>query len=314
MEVLRGTKARASGERACVATIGVFDGVHRGHTALFEVVTSEAKRLSARAAIVTFEPHPVEVLAPDRAPCVLTTIDQRLELFEAHGFDLAVVLRFDRAFANLTPADFVRAALVAEVRARKVVVGEDFRFGHDRAGDVAPLAELGRKFGFEAQAIELVGADDGKIGSSEIRRLIADGKVERAADLLGRGFALAGKVVGGQKIARELHGFPTVNLETHPRACVPGLGVYGGWWIWRGRRLPGVVNVGRERGPGIDPTPVPVVEIHIFDFDEDVRGEEGEIEFTAFIRPELRFEGVDALMKQIRADADQAREILTGSP
>ena len=311
MEVLWGTDARSSVDAATVATIGVFDGVHRGHVALFERVTSEAKRLGARPAIVTFEPHPVEVIAPDRAPCILTTIEQRLALFEDHGFDMTVVVRFDREFANLTPSEFVRVALIDEVRARTVIVGEDFRFGHDRAGDVTTLAELGGEFGFEAEAFGIVGDNGGRISSSVIRRLIGEGSVADAAALLGRGYRLAGEVVRGQDIARELHGLPTVNLESDARSCVPGPGVYAGWWVWRGRRLPGVVNVGRERGPGHAPAPVPVVEIHIFDFDEEVGGERGEIEFTAFLRPEQKFDGVEALVAQIRADADRARALLT---
>jgi len=310
MEVLRGTGARPAQRRPSVVTIGVFDGVHRGHVALFERVAMEAKADGVRAAIVTFEPHPVEVLAPERAPCVLTTIDQRLSLFEEHGFDLGVVLTFDRSLASLTPADFVQAALVDEVAARRVIVGEDFRFGHNRAGDITTLSELGREFGFEAEAMHLVSDAGRRISSSDIRRLISEGDVSAAAALLGRGYRLAGSVVRGQAIARELHGFPTINLATHERACIPGFGVYAGWWVWRGRRLPGVVNVGRERGPGHDPAARAVVEIHIFDFDEDVGGKSGEIEFAAFLRPEMRFDRVDALAAQIRDDADRARQLL----
>jgi riboflavin kinase/FMN adenylyltransferase len=307
MEVLRGTEARPSGDKPSVVTIGVFDGVHLGHAALFDHVRGEADRMDARAAIVTFEPHPVEVIAPDRAPCVLTTIDQRLELFEENGFDVTVVLRFDRSLANLTPAEFVRAALVDELHVCKVVVGEDFRFGHDRAGDVATLTELGRDFGFEAQAIELVGAAGGKIGSSTVRRLIAEGDVEGAARLLGRGWRLAGEVAHGDERGRKL-GFPTANLAPHPRACLPSNGVYAGWWVWEGRRLPGAINVGvRPTFKDADP---PLCEIHVLDFDGDLYGERGEVEFTAYLRPEERFDGVDALVTQMHDDVDRTRRLL----
>lgn len=308
MEVLRGTDARASGDRACVATIGVFDGVHRGHAALFDVVLSESERLAARAAIVTFEPHPVEVLAPDRAPCVLTTIEQRLGLFEERGFDVAVVLPFNREFASLEPEQFVRATLVDEVRAKKVVVGEDFRFGHNRAGDVNTLAELGRTYGFEAQAIPLVGGTEGEIHASQVRRLVAEGDVEHAAELLGHGFCLAGEVVRGDERGRRL-GFPTANLKPHPRACLPRLGVYAAWWVWAGKRLPGVVNVGTR--PTFKEDDPPLAEVHVLDFEGDLYGEHGEIEFTQFLRPEAKFDGIDALIAQIRADAEQARTLLT---
>ncbi len=308
MEILRGTDARASGDRACVATIGVFDGVHRGHAALFERVAAEAKKLDARAAIITFEPHPVEVLAPDRAPCLLTTIEQRLGLFEEHGFDLALILRFDRAFANLTPDEFVRATLVDEVRARKVLVGDDFRFGHDRAGDVTTLAVLGGKYGFEAQAIELVGGTEGAIHASRVRALVAECDVESAAALLGRGFRLAGEVVHGDERGRQL-GFPTANLSPHPRAGLPGNAVYAGWWVWKGRRLPGVVNVGVR--PTFKQDDPPLAEVHVLDFEGDLYGEQGEVEFSHFLRPETKFDGIDALIAQIRADAERARELLS---
>jgi len=308
MEVLRGTQARASGEGACVATIGVFDGVHRGHATLFDLVTTEATKLGARAAIITFDPHPVSVLAPEHAPCVLTTIDQRLALFEAYGFDLAVVLPFNREFASLSPEAFVRAALVDEVRARKVVVGEDFRFGHKRAGDVDTLKELGREFGFEAEAIPLVGGTEGEIHASQVRRLVADGEVEHAAELLGHGFRLAGEVVHGDERGRQL-GFPTANLKPHPRACLPRNGVYAAWWVWAGKRLPGVVNVGTR--PTFKEDAPPLAEIFVLDFEGDLYGEHGEIEFTHFLRPEEKFDGIDALVAQIRADVQRARELLT---
>ena len=309
METLWGADARPSTARSTVATIGMFDGVHRGHTVLFERVVADARAREAGAAIVTFDPHPIEVLNPERAPCVLTTIDQRLALFEEHGFDVTVVLRFDRALANLTPREFVKVALVDELHVRKVVVGEDFRFGHNRAGDANTLAELGRQFGFEAEAIGLVGGSEGKIGSSEIRRLVGDGRVERAAELLGRGHRLAGEVIRGDERGRKL-GFPTANLAPHPRACLPGHGVYAGWWVWAGQRLPGAINVGVR--PTFKGSDRPLCEIYILDFEGDLYGQRGEVEFTAFLRPEVKFDGIDALVDAIRADADQARALLTG--
>jgi riboflavin kinase/FMN adenylyltransferase len=307
MEILRGTDARPSTDDACVATIGVFDGVHRGHAALFDMVKADAAAIGARAAIVTFEPHPVEVLAPERAPCVLTTIDQRLELFEAQGMDVTVVLEFNRALSMLSPADFVRAALVDELHVREVVVGEDFRFGHERAGDVSTLADLGREFGFEARAIALIGDGASKIGSSQIRRLVAEGKVARAAGLLGRPFALSGEVVHGDERGRAL-GFPTANLAHHPRACLPGFGVYAGWLRDGRRRLPGVINVGVR--PTFKDNDPPLCEIYVLDFDGDLYGVRGEVEFAEFLRPEERFDAADALVAQMRKDVERGRAVL----
>jgi riboflavin kinase/FMN adenylyltransferase len=310
MEILWGADARPAEPQPTVVTVGMFDGVHRGHAALFKRVHEDARALGARAAVVTFDPHPLQVLAPDKAPCVLTTLDQRLALFERMGFDIALVLRFDRELAKLDPEAFTRAALVEDLHVRKVIVGEDFRFGHKRAGDVRTLTELGTSFGFEAEAIGLVGNGTDKISSSDIRRLIAEGNVESARELLGHPYRLAGAVVAGQGLGQELHGLRTANLEPHARTCLPGLGVYAGRWVWRGESRPGVVNVGRERGPKIAPTARPVVEIHVFDFDENILGEHGEIEFAAFLRPEMRFGGTEELVAQIHADAAEARNLL----
>jgi riboflavin kinase/FMN adenylyltransferase len=260
--------------------------------------------------VVTFDPHPLEVLAPQKAPCALTTLEQRLGLFEGAGMDMTVVLPFNRELARLTPKEFTQVMLVEDLHVRKVVVGADFRFGHKRAGDIATLQELGREFGFEAEAIDLVGDGSERISSTDIRRLVAAGRVEEAAALLGHPFRLAGVVVPGLGVGRTLHGLATANLEPHQRACIPGLGVYAGRWVWRGRALPGVINVGRERGPGLEAAPRPVVEIHIFDLEEDLVGEHGEIEFSAFIRDEMRFEGKEQLAAQIRRDADEARRLL----
>jgi riboflavin kinase / FMN adenylyltransferase len=307
IEVLFGADARPSDDRPTVATVGMFDGVHRGHRLLFERVFEDAKRLEARSAVVTFDPHPLDVLAPDKAPCLLTTLEQRLRLFEDAGFDVALVLPFDRELAELTPEQFAKAALVDELNVRKILVGEDFRFGHKRSGDIGTLNEIGRADGFEAEAIPLLGDADAKIGSSAIRRLIAEGEVGEAASLLGHSFRLAGEVVAGDKRGREL-GFPTANLRPHPRACLPGHGVYAGYWVWDGKRLPGAINVGVR--PTFKQGAPQLCEIYILDFDGDLYGQRGEVEFAAFLRPEERFDSAEALIAQMHADVDAARRVL----
>lgn len=310
MEILWGADARPRDAAPTVVTVGMFDGVHRGHEALFSRVHAEAAALGARPAVVTFDPHPLSVLAPDKAPCALTTLDQRLGLFADSGFEIALVLRFDAELAALDPEAFTRAALVDDLHVRKVIVGGDFRFGHRRAGDVDTLRELGTSFGFEAEAVGLVGDGDGKISSTDIRRLVAEGEVEDAAGLLGRPYRLAGTVERGQGVGRELHGLATANLRPAAGVCLPGLGVYAGRWVWGGYARAGVVNVGRERGPDLAPAEATVVEIHIFDFEGDLVGESGEIEFAVRLRPEMRFSGPEELARQINADADRARELL----
>jgi riboflavin kinase/FMN adenylyltransferase len=304
MEVLWGADDRPSDDRPTVVTVGMFDGVHRGHRMLFERVLKEARDTGDRAAVVTFDPHPLEVLAPDKAPCMLTTLTQRLGLFETAGFDVALVLPFNSELAQLTPLQFARAALVEELHVRKILVGEDFRFGHKRAGDVATLREIGSAEGFECEAIGLLEGDEGRISSSDIRLLLASGQVEGATVLLGHPYRLAGTVVEGDRRGREL-GFPTANIGPAPRACLPGNGVYAGWWLWKGQRLPGAINVGVR--PTFKVGDSPLCEIHVLDFDDDLYGEEGEVEFTAYLRAETKFDSKEALIDQMHKDVAETR-------
>lgn len=304
MEVLIGTDAATTDTRPTVATVGMFDGVHLGHRVLFDRVLAEAKRRGARAGVVTFDPHPLDVLAPDKAPCMLTTVEQRLALFEEAGFDVALVLPFNRELAALSPREFAREALVEELHVCKILVGEDFRFGHDRAGDVGTLRDIGRRDGFEAEAVGLVEGDEGKISSSDVRLLLRRGYVDAVTTLLGRPYRLAGTVVEGDKRGRGL-GFPTANIAPHPRACLPALGVYAGWWRWDGRRLPAAINVGvRPTFKEHDP---PLCEVYVLDFSGDLYGQSGEVEFVAYLRPEERFDSVEALVEQMGRDVDQTR-------
>ncbi len=307
MEVLRGAKERPSDGRPTVVTVGMFDGVHRGHRMLFDRVFEEAKRLQARTAVVTFDPHPLEVLAPDKAPCILTTLEQRLALFEDAGFDCALVLPFNKELSALSPMEFAREALVEELHVCKVLVGEDFRFGHDRAGNVATLAEIGKTEGFDAEPVGLLGGDEGKISSSDVRLLLREGLVDAAASLLGRPYRLAGEVVHGDERGRTL-GFPTANIKPSPRACLPALGVYAGWWCWDGRRLPSAINVGVR--PTFKQDDPPLTEVFVLDFDGDLYGEHGEVEFTARLRPEVKFDSVDDLVRQMADDVVRTRDVL----
>lgn len=306
MEVVRGLGRRVSPEPTW-ATVGTFDGVHRGHAALHAAVVERAREAGAVPAVVTFDRHPLETLAPDRAPCRLATLEQRLGFLSEEEIGLVLVLPFTDEVAALEAEEFVRAALVETLNVSGVVVGEDFRFGHGRRGDVAMLRELGAVHGFAVETLPLVEDAGRRISSTNIRRMVGEGDVTGAATLLGRGYRLKGEVVRGEGRGRGI-GFPTLNLAPHERACLPGNGVYAGWWLWRGRRLPGVINVGVR--PTFTPDPAPVIEIHVFDLDEDIYGERGAIEFTQRLRDEERFPSVDALVEQIRRDADQARGIL----
>jgi riboflavin kinase/FMN adenylyltransferase len=290
-----------------VATVGAFAVVHRGHATLLDRVRTEAGRLQAAPALLTFEAHPQEVLHPENAPCVLATLDQRLEQFEAAGLETVVVVPFTIELSQLSPEEFVRMALVDTLGVRKVVVGEDFRFGHRRVGDIATLERLGADLGFSCEAIGLVEADGHKVSSSQIRALVGSGRLEEATELWGRAFRLAGEVVPGDKRGRDL-GFPTANIRPYPRACLPATGVYAGRWLWRGREYPSAINVGFR--PTFTPAEHPLVEVHILDFDQDIYGEQGEVEFTARLRDEVRFESAEALVEQMHRDAARAKRLL----
>ena len=307
MEVLRGAHERPSEQRPTVCTVGMFDGVHRGHGMLFDRVLNEAKALDARSGVVTFDPHPLAELAPAKAPCMLTTLDQRLRLFEGAGFDVALVLPFDEELAALSPERFARAALVEELNVCKILVGEDFRFGHDRAGDVSTLREIGKKDGFDADAVGLLEGDEGKISSSDVRLLLGSGQVEGAAVLLGRPYRLWGTVVEGDRRGRDL-GFPTANIAPHPQACLPGNGVYAGWWVSEAGRLPAAINVGVR--PTFRSDDKRLCEVHVLDFEGDLYGATGEVEFAAYLRPELKFDSAEALIEQMRSDVSDARRRL----
>ena len=312
MKVRHGFGPRGPDEPPTVVAVGTFAIVHRGHEVLLGRARDEAGRLGAVPAVVTFDHHPIETLRPELALCRLATLEQRCELLDAAGIVETLVIPFTEEVGFMTPEAFVRAAVLDGLRAAKVVVGEDFRFGHDRAGDVSTLQDLGSRWGFEAESVALVLGNGRKISSSDIRRMIGIGAVDEAAELIGRPYRLAGRVVHGDKRGREL-GFPTANLGSDERACLPALGVYAARWRWRGRTIDGVVNVG-VRPTFDDPATVkrPVVEIHIFDFAEDLYGQPGEIEFVARIRDEIRFESVDALVDRMHDDASRARRILVG--
>ncbi|MEZ4393737.1 MAG: bifunctional riboflavin kinase/FAD synthetase [Polyangiales bacterium] len=295
--------------RPTALAIGNFDGVHRGHKHLLGMVREAAGRLGGDAVALTFEPHPTRVLAPERARPILTGLDRKLELLAAEGLDAAVVLRFDQGFAAQSPEEFV-SSVIASLDAREVFVGEDFRFGHARAGDGAALIRLGEVYGFTARVVAQVADAGGEtVSSSRVRERLAEGDLAGARRMLDRDFDLDGVVIPGQRRGRTL-GFPTANLAT-PCEALPKDGVYA----VRARVLggddrdhPAVMNL------GVRPTVAAgrSVEVHLLDGDHDLYGRTLRVTFVARIRDERRFDGLDALVAQIRRDADEARDILKG--
>jgi len=272
-------------------------------------VVEKATELNATPVVVTFNRHPLAVIAPGSEPPLITTLAQRARVMGTVGIRALVVLDFDDHMRHMSPEEFVRAVLVDGLGCVHVVVGANFRFGHQQAGTIETLTDLGARFGFGVTifALQLDKEDEEVVSSSLIRKHIADGDMEQVAEELDRPYVLEGTVEHGSKRGHDL-GFPTANLAVDQHMILPKLGVYAGWMQWRGDRYPAVVNVGVN--PTFGDRDSPIVEAYIVDFDQDLYGETVEIEFTHRLRDELRFTNVDDLVTQMRADVEQARGLL----
>lgn len=300
----------------CVVTIGVFDGVHRGHQRIVARAAEIGAERGLPLVVVTFDPHPDEVVRPGSHPTRLCTARFRTELLGRLGADAVCVLPFTYEFSQLAPEDFVRVVLVDALRAAAVVIGENFRFGHRAAGNVTLLAELGEKYEFTAEGISLLADHGVTVSSSSIRELLAAGDVAGAARDLGRPHRVEGVVVRGHQRGRAL-GFPTANAETPPFTAIPADGVYAGWLAAlaadgaESARWPAAISVGTN--PTFDGAER-TVEAHALDRDDlDLYGVHVAVEFADRLRGQVRFDGVDDLVDQIRRDVDAARKV-TGQP
>jgi riboflavin kinase/FMN adenylyltransferase len=296
--------------RATAVAIGNFDGVHRGHRALIERALDERAAFAGEAVVLTFEPHPTRVLAPDRSPPRITGADRRLELFASLAVDGVIVQGFDRGFAAMSPELFAREVLLG-LRAKVVIVGENFRFGRDRAGDGYVLRALGEKLGFRTELLRpVLDEDDGMISSSNIRAALADGQLDRVHAMLGRTFDFDGRVVLGDQRGRLL-GFPTANLRTDVEA-LPRDGVYAVRASLvdeddrPGEAMDGVMNI------GVRPTfsAGRSIEVHLFDRSLDLYGRLLRVTCVGRLRDERKFDGIEALRAQIAQDVRDARAAL----
>jgi riboflavin kinase/FMN adenylyltransferase len=286
---------------ACSVAVGVFDGVHVGHRAVFEAQQEIAPDLPR--AVLTFSVHPASVLAASGPPPMLTTMDRKLELLEGAGVDAVALIGFDDDVRHIEADDFVRRYLVDGLHAGAVAVGDDFRFGHEAGGTVTTLLTLGSAHGFSVAAVPEVELDGVPVRSTIIRSRLANGEVAEAAALLGRPHDVDGVVVEGDGRGRAI-GVPTANLTIPSGLALPGRGVYGVHVAHAGRRLPGVANL------GVRPTfhgEEEILEVHLLDVDLDLYGEALRVEFAFRIREERRFESVDALIEQIHDDIGGAR-------
>jgi riboflavin kinase / FMN adenylyltransferase len=290
-------------DRAVVA-IGNFDGVHLGHQKILRGVLERARSGNGLlASVLTFYPHPPRVLRPEVAPALLMTLDQRLAAFDALGLDAALVLHFDEELSKVSAEDFARRFLVKTLRAKAVLVGENFRFGHRQSGDVKLLLAIGAKNGFEVCVVEPVTIDGEIVSSTGIRQAVAEGRVEEAAKFLGRPFSLEGEIRPGTGTGRKLV-VPTLNLTTD-QELLPKNGVYATEVILGGRRFPAATNVGVR--PTFDGTRL-AIESHLFDFNEQVTSGRMEVRFRMRLRDEQKFSSVEALREQVLRDIERAKE------
>lgn len=286
-----------------VVTIGNFDGVHRGHRVLLRRAAHSAADAGVRSVAVTFDPHPAAVLRPGSEPRPLQTLDDRVAALAAAGIDLVVILPFTPELAASSPESFVSTVLVERLRATRVVVGTNFRFGQRAAGDVVTLVEAGEVHGFSTEAVALLDLDDEPISSSTIRDRLAVGDVDWVARALGRVHTLSGEVVVGEARGRTI-GFPTANVAVPAELMLPADGVYAGEVTLGDASYPAVTNIGLR--PTFDGR-TRSVESHLLDVDLDLYGERITVGFERRIRGEQRFDSVDALVDQIRADIAEAR-------
>src|ERR1700691_4615589 len=297
---------------ACVATIGEFDGVHRGHQLIVARAREIARARNLPVVVITFDPHPDEVVRPGSHPPLLTTSRRRAELLAGLGADAVLVLPFSLEFSRLSPDEFVRVVLSERLHAAAVVVGENFRFGHKAVGDVRLLAQLGEKYDFTAEGVPLLVVDGVTISSSYIRERLAVGDGAAAADALGRPHRVEGIVVRGHMRGRGL-GFPTANLETPPHTATPADGVYAGWLTSLDldgseiSRWPAAISVGTNPTFGAGDR---TVEAYALDRDDlDLYGTHAAIDFTARLRGTERFYSAAPLVTQMHEDVAQARAL-----
>jgi riboflavin kinase/FMN adenylyltransferase len=294
--------------RPCALTIGNFDGVHLGHRALLDALRHSAARLGVPACVLTFEPHPREFFAARRpgatAPARIATLRDKLEALAAAGVDRACVVHFNERFASLAPDAFVQSVLVDGLRARQLLIGDDFRYGAGRGGDFASLEQAAGRHGFALQRMATVALDGERISSSAVRAALAGADFVRVERLLGRPYAMSGHVVHGRKLGREL-GFPTLNLRIpHGRPALGGIFVVRVHGL-SDTPLAGVASLGTR--PAVETDGAPLLETHVLDWTGNAYGRLVRIEFLRKLRDEAHYDGLDALVAQIRRDADDAR-------
>ena len=289
-----------------VVTLGNFDGIHLGHQKIFERVKTEASRMGGESVVITFEPHPLKVLSPKSCPPLLTPLRKKILLIEQLGMEVVLCIEFTRTFSEISPSDFVKNILVDKVGAHKVIVGYNFHFGKNKKGNPQTLKQMGSLFNLQVEIIDSLIIEGTTVSSSKIRELIKKGQVEKASRLLGRHYSISGKVIEGAKRGHLL-GFPTANLEIF-KELTPLHGVYAVEVQWNGQSFNGVANVGQNPTFQTEGEGKISSEVYILDFNQDIYGEEIQIDFVRRIRGEARFDSIAQLITQIQKDIEWAQE------
>jgi len=289
-------------------TIGNFDGLHLGHQAMLARLQDVARTRGLPTCVLSFEPHPREFFAPDQAPARLSSLREKAEHLQRLGIDRLHVFRFDRAFSTLTADAFIEQVLGRTLQAQYVLVGDDFRYGAKRAGDFALLQSAGQSLGFDAEFLPTVEVAGERASSTAVRSALAEGELDHAARLLGRPYSISGRVVHGDKLGRDI-GFPAANVQLkHNRPPLMGIFAVELCGL-NGTPLPGVASLGkRPTVKGADA--VPVLEVHLFDFNADIYGRRVRVDFLHKLRDEAKYPDLDSLVAQIRRDVDNAKQFM----
>jgi riboflavin kinase/FMN adenylyltransferase len=307
MQIIRNLQNLKPQHHGCVATIGNFDGVHLGHQAVLGQLAEKADKLCLPLTVVTFEPQPQEVFRPEQAPPRLTRFREKVQALRRYAVDRVLVLRFNKTFAQQSPDDFIQNLLVNGLGVKYLVIGDDFRFGKDRAGDFAMLQAAGKQHGFEVVNMHTFALDERRVSSTRVREALGAGDLNAAEKLLGRIYRMSGRVAHGDKKGRTI-GFPTANIHLH-RINTPLRGVFVvELFGLEGEPLSGVANLGTRPTVGGMRT---LLEVHLFDFKGNIYGRHVHVDFLHKLRDERRFDSFEELKAQIRRDADQARQFFT---
>ncbi len=304
MQVLRSIPELSQLQGPLFLAIGVFDGVHLGHQAVISTSARHAAEAGGTPVVVTFDPHPAKVLRPEKAPRLLTATQHKIQLIRDLGVEHLLVVRFDAEFAATAPEEFVHQLVAASKPLREICVGHEWSFGRNRAGNLALIQKLGAQDHFDVVGIQEVSVNGTIISSTAIRQAVEDGELEKAAEMLGREYTILGTVERGAQLGRQL-GFPTANLSAHSEQFPPN-GVYAAEAKLGGEVFRGVVNLG-YRPTVASETPQRLLELHLFDLDRDIYGQDVEVRFTRYLRPEQKFANLDELKAQIARDVAQAR-------